>query len=161
VMGNPSAAGTGGLTIHSSALAKVQSGLSSPVQLGGLTITGGTSPTGALDMTDGNMVVHNGNIATTIAQMRSGLNPSGPLWTGQGIRSGNAATDAAGNGNATVFAVGAIKNIDKFGNAIYSTWPVPPSPDGGATGLVTTDVLVKYTYFGDADLNGVVDNTTD
>jgi hypothetical protein len=57
--------------------------------------------------------------------------------------------------------VGAIKNIDQNNNLIYSTWPAPPSPDTGATGLATTDVLVKYTYFGDANLDGVVDNTTD
>src|SRR5204863_6393364 len=57
--------------------------------------------------------------------------------------------------------VGAILNIDKNSNLIYSTWPASPSPDGGVSGLSTTDVLVKYTYFGDADLNGAVDNTTD
>src|SRR5204863_4462556 len=57
--------------------------------------------------------------------------------------------------------VGAILNIDKNSNSIYSTWPASPSPDTGAGGLSTTDVLVKYTYFGDADLNGVVDYTTD
>src|SRR5205814_3540103 len=80
---------------------------------------------------------------------------------GGGVTSSPAAADAAAHSNATVFAVGAIKNIDKNNNLIYSTWPAPPSPDTGATGLATTDVLVKYTYFGDADLNGVVDNTTD
>jgi hypothetical protein len=90
------------------------------------------------------------------------LNSSGALWTGNGITSSTAAANAANNSNSTVFAVGAIQNIDKNNNLIYSTWPAPPSPDGGGvTGLATTDILVKYTYFGDADLNGVVDNTTD
>jgi hypothetical protein len=124
--------------------------------LGALNITS----TGTLDIGDNNMVIHNGNIITTIAQLRSGLNSAGMLWTGAGIQSSMAAADAAAHGNSTVFAVAAIKNIDKNGNLIYSTWPASAGANA-ATGLATTDVLVKYTYFGDADLNGVVDNTTD
>jgi hypothetical protein len=122
-----------------------------------LVINGG----GKLDLNDNNLIVHNGNLVTIAAQLKSGLNASGTLWTGTGIQSSTAAADAAAHSNATVFAVGAIKNIDKNGNLIYSTWPAAPSPDSGASGLTATDVLVKYTYFGDADLNGVVDNTTD
>jgi hypothetical protein len=122
-----------------------------------LAINGG----GKLDLNDNNLIVHNGNLVTLAAQLKSGLNASGTLWTGPGIQSSTAAADAAAHSNATVFAVGAIRNIDKNGALIYSTWPASPSPDFGASGLTTTDVLVKYTYFGDADLNGVVDNTTD
>jgi hypothetical protein len=161
VVGNVNALGSGGLSINNTATTQLQAGLTSPVQLPSLTIAGGATPIARLDMTDNNLVVHNGSITTTLAQLRSGLNASGTLWTGAGINSSTAAADAAANSNSTVFAVGAIQNIDKNGNLIYSTWPAPPSPDGGATGLATTDVLVKYTYFGDADLNGVVDNTTD
>jgi hypothetical protein len=153
--------GTGGLTINNSAKVQLQAGLSAPVQLPSLTIAGGATPTATLDVTNNNVVVHNGDLATTLAQLRSGLNSSGALWAGAGVTSSTAAADAAAHSNATVFAAGAIQNIDKNGNLIYSTWPAPPSPDTGATGLATTDVLVKYTYFGDADLNGVVDNTTD
>jgi autotransporter-associated beta strand protein len=161
VVGHVHALGTGGLTINNAAMTKLQAGLPSPVQLPTLSIAGGSTPTAKLDVTDNNMVLHNGSISTTLAQLKSGLNASGTLWTGTGIQSSTAAADAAAHGNATVFAVGAIKNVDKFGAAIYSTWPGSPSPDGGVSGLTTTDVLVKYTYFGDADLNGVVDNTTD
>jgi fibronectin-binding autotransporter adhesin len=152
---------TVGPTVNNTAILKLQAGLTAPVQVAGLTIAGGTTPTATLDMTDNNMVVHNGDIGTTIAQLKSGLNASGTLWTGAGITSSTAAANAAANSNSTVFAVGAIKNIDQNNNLIYSTWPAPPSPDTGATGLATTDVLVKYTYFGDANLDGVVDNTTD
>jgi autotransporter-associated beta strand protein len=161
IIGQPKSLGTGGLTINGTALAKLQSGLGAPVQLPSFTIAGGATPTAKLDVMDNNLVVHNGNINTTLAQLRTGLNLSGTLWTGAGITSSIAAADAAANTNSTTFAVGAIKNIDRNNNLIYSTWPAPPSPDGGATGLTTTDVLVKYTYFGDADLNGVVDNTSD
>jgi fibronectin-binding autotransporter adhesin len=161
IVADPLALGTDGLSVNNTATAKLQAGLSAPLQLPSLTIAGGTSPTAKLDVTNNNMVVHNGDIATTIAQLKSGLNAAGTLWTGAGIQSSTAAADAAANSNSTVFAVGAIKNVDKNGNLIYSTWPAPPSPDTGATGLATTDVLVKYTYFGDANLDGVVDNTTD
>jgi autotransporter-associated beta strand protein len=161
VVGHANGLGTGALTINNTATAKLTAGVSAPVQLPGLTIAGGTSPTATLDVTNNNLVIHNGNVTTTLAQLRSGLNSSGALWTGAGITSSTAAANGAANSNATVFAVGAIKNIDKNNAFIYSTWPAPPSPDPGATGLTTTDVLVKYTYFGDADLNGVVDNTTD
>jgi fibronectin-binding autotransporter adhesin len=161
VVGHVNALGTAGLTINGTAIAKLQSGLTAPVQLPGLTIAGGATPTAKLDVTNNNLVLHNGNIAMTLAQLKTGLNSSGTLWTGAGIQSSTAAADAAVNSNATVFAVGAIKNIDQNSNLIYSTWPAAPSPDTGASGLTTTDVLVKYTYFGDADLNGVVDNTTD
>jgi hypothetical protein len=149
------------LSINNTATAKLQAGLSAPVQLPSLTIAGGVTPTATLDVTNNNMVIHSGSITATLAQLKSGLNASGTLWTGPGIQSSTAAADAAANTNSTVFAVGAIKNIDKNGNLIYSAWPAPPSPDTGATGLATTDVLVKYTYFGDANLDGVVDNTTD
>jgi autotransporter-associated beta strand protein len=161
IVAHVNALGTGALSINNTATAKFQAGLSAPVQLPSLTIAGGVTPTATLDVTNNNMVIHSGSITATLAQLKSGLNASGTLWTGTGIQSSTAAADAAANSNSTVFAVGAIKNIDKNGNLIYSTWPAPPSPDTGATGLATTDVLVKYTYFGDADLNGVVDNTTD
>ncbi len=42
------------------------------------------------------------------------------------------------------------------GGALYSTgrWaPIPAAPCRSAN----TDVLIKYTYYGDADLDGVVD----
>jgi autotransporter-associated beta strand protein len=161
VVAHVHALGTAGLTINDTAVTRLQAGLTAPVQLTSLTIAGGASPTATLDMTDNNMVVHNGNITTAIAQLRSGLNAAGTLWTGPGVTSTTAAADAAANTNSTIFAVGAIENIDKNNNLIYSTWPASPSPDAGASGLATTDVLIKYTYFGDADLNGVVDNTTD
>jgi autotransporter-associated beta strand protein len=161
IVGHVNALGTAGLTINNTATTQLQAGLSSPVQLPSLTIAGGATPTAKLDVTNNNMVLHNGSITTTLAQLKSGLNASGTLWAGAGITSSTAAADAAANSNSTVFAVGAIRNVDQNNNLIYSTWPAPPSPDTGATGLATTDVLVKYTYFGDADLNGVVDNTND
>jgi autotransporter-associated beta strand protein len=150
-----------GLAINNGATVQLQAGLSGPVQLPVLSIDGGSSfPSSTLDITNNALVVHNGSISTTVAQVGSGLNASGTLWTGPGISSSTAAADAAANGNSTVLAVGAILNVDKNGNRIFSTWPASAGANA-ATGLTTTDVLAKYTYFGDANLDGVVDNTSD
>jgi autotransporter-associated beta strand protein len=149
------------LNVNGTSTARLVAALAQPLVLNSLSIAGGALPTATLDVTNNNIVIHNGDIGTTLAQLKSGLNASGTLWTGAGIQSSTAAADAATNTNSTVFAVGAIKNIDKNNNLIYGTWPAPPSPDTGVSGLTTTDVLVKYTYFGDANLDGVVDNTSD
>jgi autotransporter-associated beta strand protein len=176
IVAHPSALGTGNLAVNAGAVAKLQAGLSTPVQLPALTIAGGAAPTATLDMTDNNLVLHNGDLATVSAQISSGLNNSGLLWGGSGITSSTAAADAAAHSNATVFAVGAIKNIDKNNNLICSTWPASPSPDGGASGLVdnTTDydlwsngftnpglAATNGWLYGDFDFSGIVDNTTD
>ncbi len=69
------------------------------------------------------------------------------LFGGNGIVSSVAKADANGQ---LRYAVGVIQNsID--GSPIYATF------DGVSVG--TGDILVKFTYFGDADLNGVVDDT--
>jgi autotransporter-associated beta strand protein len=161
VAASPTALGTGGLTINNSAKTVLQPGLTAPVQLPSLTIAGGASPTATLDMTNNNMIVHNGDISAIHDQLKSGLIFGGTLWSGPGITSSTAAADAAAHSNETAFAVGAIRNVDKNGAALYSTWPASPSPDAGVSGLTTSDVLMKYTYFGDANLDGVTDNTTD
>ena len=147
--------GTGGLTINSTAKTTLQSGLSAPVALPSLTLAGGTNPTATLDITNNNLIVHNGNLATLTAQVKKGLNISGTVWAGAGITSSTAAADTNG-----LTAVGIMSNNDGSGGAVYSTWPIGADAGGGVS-VVNTDVLVKYTYFGDADLNGVVDNSTD
>ena len=155
IVGHTHGLGTGGLTINSTAKTTLQSGLSGPVQLPSLTLAGGTNPTATLDITNNNMIVHNGNLATLTAQVKKGLNISGTLWTGAGITSSTAAADSNG-----LTAVGVISNDDGSGGTIYATWPVGADA-GGAVSVTNTDKLIKYTYFGDADLNGSVDNSTD
>ncbi len=150
IAGHAHALGNAGLIIQNTATAKLQSGLTAPVQLTGLTMQGGTSPSGTFDITDNNVIVHNGNLATLTAQAKSGLNFSGTAWTGPGITSSTAAADS----NA-VTAVGVILNDDGAGGTLYSTWPVG-ADSGGAVAVTHTDVLIKYTYYGDADLDGVV-----
>lgn len=147
--------GSGGLTINNTAKTTLQAGLTAPVQLPSLTLQGGAAPTATLDITDNNLIVHNGNLATLTAQIKSGFNLTGALWTGAGITSSTAATDSS---SAT--AVGIILNNNGGGGTIYSTWPVG-ADSGGAVAVTNTDVLMKYTYYGDANLSGVVDNTSD
>ncbi len=70
------------------------------------------------------------------------------LFSGNGITSSVAAADAVSG--QLRYAVGVVRNnID--GNTLYDTF------DGVSVGL--NDVLVKFTYFGDADLNGIVDDS--
>ena len=151
VVGSPTALGTGGLTISSSfgsSVAQLQAGLSRGVVLPNLSIDSSTDST--LDLTDNSLVVHSGDLATLTSQVQSGLNRSGALWTGAGITSSTAAVDSNG-----ITAVGIIPNDDGSGGALYGTWPVG-ADSGGAVSVTNTDVLIKYTYYGDADLDGVV-----
>jgi MYXO-CTERM domain-containing protein len=159
VAANVHALGTGGLTINGAATTRLQAGLTGPVQLPSLTLAGGTAPTSTLDITNNNVIVHNGNLATLTAQVTSGLyNGGNGLWSGAGINSSTANDDA--NNAAGDKAVGIISNDDGGGGTLYSTWPTG-ADSGGAVAVTNTDVLLKYTYFGDADLNGSVDASTD
>ena len=139
IAGHVNALGTGGLTINNTATAKLQAGLSGPVQLPSLTIAGGVSPTATLDITDNNLIVHNGNLATMTAQAANGLNINGTLWTGTGITSSTAAADAE-----PLHAVGIILNDDSqlggSGDPIYGSWPI--GADSG--GAVTSVALPTY-----------------
>ncbi len=100
----------------------------------------------ALDVGHGDLIVRNGSLADLNDMARAGQNGA-TLFSGNGITSVVAAIDAA---NQLRYAVGVIQNnID--GSTLYDTF------DGVSVGL--TDVLVKFTYFGDADLNGFIDDT--
>jgi autotransporter-associated beta strand protein len=97
--------------------------------------------------TDGN---RSGDAARIENQLKQGANfgDAGHFWTGNGI-----ITSLGGNGSTGYTAVGfAINDFALLGGAqtgaIYSTF------DGQDVGV--NDVLLKYTYFGDADLDGAV-----
>ena len=93
IVGHVHALGSGGLTINDSAKTTLQSGLSAPVQLPSLTIAGGASPTATLDITNNNLIVHNGNLATLTAQAKSAITVTHD-WTGAGLTSSTARDDA-------------------------------------------------------------------
>ncbi len=111
-----------------------------------LLVTAGLSidPAGKLDLTGNDLLVHNGIFSTISQRVTSGF--ASGLWTGPGIDSSSANADPR---HLTV--LGAIVNNTG------STATVRASFDGQTA--VYTDVLVKYTYYGDANLDGTVDGS--
>jgi hypothetical protein len=128
-------------------LASAQAGVS---VLTSLTIESASSSyTSSLDLTNNSMIVQgagSAGAATIAAEIASGRNnnAAGGLWTGTGITSSTAATAAAGD-----TALGMELNDNGHGAPLMTTFEGQTVADG--------DVLVKYTYAGDADLSGRVD----
>jgi fibronectin-binding autotransporter adhesin len=135
VAGHPQALGTGQLSVANAATAQIQPGLSTALTVSSVSTTG----TGKLDITNNAAVIKNSTLATVTAQIVAGYN-NGDFF-GSGITSSTAANDPN-----FLTAVGYAANID----AAYVTFE-------GVGGLDDGDVLVKYTYYGDADLTGSVD----
>jgi hypothetical protein len=102
--------------------------------LAALSITAG----GKLDLANNDLVIHNGDLSSVTALIKTGFN--GGKWNGSGIASSTAASDAM---HLTTLGV-----IQQSGNGSF---------DGQS--VIAGDVLVKYTYYGDADLSGKVDGT--
>ena len=97
---------------------------------------------GKLDLTNNNLIVHNGNPTDIFNQLALG---SAGNWQGtKGVTSSSAA--AAGN-----TALGMELNNDGNGNTLVDTFE-------GQT-VSNTDVLVKYTFAGDANLDGTVNGS--
>jgi Pentapeptide repeats (8 copies) len=107
---------------------------------------GSRSYFGQLDVGSNDLVVRNGSISALSDMARAGQNGA-TLFAGNGITSSVAAADADGK---LRYAVGVIPN-SFGGSAIYTSF------DGVA--VAATDVLAKFTYFGDADLSGSIDDT--
>jgi len=100
---------------------------------------------GTLDVGDNDVICQNGNLTSIRLSLLGGY--SGGTWTGvNGINSSNAAADTA-----HLHAVGAIQNKSPTNQPLY------PTLDGQNS--VTTDVLVRYTYYGDTNLDGKVDGS--
>jgi hypothetical protein len=102
-----------------------------------LNITGG----GKLDIKDNDAIVQNTPLASVRGQIVSGYN--GGTWTGSGIVT--TGTSPAGKSTGIGFAQGDDPAIAGLANSL-----------GGQT-FTATDSLVKFTYLGDADLDGDVD----
>jgi hypothetical protein len=117
--------------------------------LGQLTIAGSLGNwSGQRDLGNNDLDLQSGSLATVTDQVRQGYNASGGYWNGTGITSSAAATDPT-----FLTALGVIQN-NQGGTAIYSaTHPfdgITPGP---------SDILIKYTYYGDANLDGKVDGS--
>jgi len=142
IAGHAQALAGGSLNIADAAKTQIATGLANAVTVSTLN----TNLTGKMDLNDGKMVVRTtptdgaGGVRSMIL---SGFN--GGLWDGTGINSNVAATDATNTGR---MAVG-YANAAAFGFAPTDSWY-------GVDNLTSADTLVRYTYYGDADLNGEV-----
>ena len=100
--------------------------------------------TGQLDLGSNDLDVQSTPIGNVNSLVQSGLNYAGGAnWTGYGITSSAAASDPT-----HTKALGAIVSGTLFGTTTF---------DG--INPAAADVLVKYTYFGDANLDGRVDGS--
>ncbi len=104
-------------------------------------VTSAFTNAGLLDLSANDLIVHGGNLTTLSGQIASGYN--GGHWNGStGITSSAAASD-------TALAIESDSN--GMGGTFFTTF------DGVAVGA--SDVLVKYTYLGDANLDGIVNGS--
>jgi fibronectin-binding autotransporter adhesin len=109
----------------------------------------GGAPAGKLDLGSNDLVVTGSTLAQVTTMLASGFNSGN--WNGQGI-----ASSAAASNSSHVMSLGVILNDNGSGTPLY-----------GPGGLISTtfdgsspadgDVLVRYTFYGDTDLSGVVD----
>jgi hypothetical protein len=111
------------------------------LQLTALTINGNSK----LDLNDNDMIVDYTG-ASPLASIQSLINSAraGGAWTGSGITSGSARNNPAHN-----TTLGAMEATDY--KSVYG-----PSALFDGQSIDNTAVLVKYTYYGDADFNGKV-----
>ncbi len=120
----------------------------------GLTFAGTTNAwQGKLDLSNNDMIVKGGDIAAVTNQLKMGFNAASGYWNGS---AGIVSTKTAADPNHLT-TLGAIVNNDGSGHAIYGSTTAYGLFYGQNPG--SNDVLVKYTYYGDADLNGHIDGT--
>ena len=110
---------------------------------------------GKLDLGSNDMVIHNGNLGTVTTagsityEIAQGRNAgAGGAWTGSGITS----SSAAATPTTTALAVELNSDGSSANGGLGN--PLVPTFDGQP--VTETDVLVKYTYVGDADLSGTI-----
>ena len=125
------------VNIKDSTRVNLTSGGSKLLQASTLSIDSGAT----LDLNDGDMIVHNGDIADIASLVRSARH--GGKWDREGLTS----STAQGAGNTTLGAT-----LNDKGEESHT--PILTSFDGQAVG--NTDVLIKYTWAGDANLDGMV-----
>ncbi len=133
----------GVLSIFNGAKATIASGAAPHklVRTNQLSIEGGITPLGRLDLTNNSVIVDYVS-ASPFATIRSQVISArtGGTWTGFGITSSLA--------NASTYSVACAEAYNIFGTF--------PAVWGGET-IDPTTVLLKYTYYGDANLDGQVD----
>ncbi|WP_428940356.1 beta strand repeat-containing protein [Fontivita pretiosa] len=139
------------LQLFNGSQARVNAGADKVIDTSLLSIQGN----GRLDLNDNDMIVRGETLATITSYLTSGLTNGGAFdWLGAGIGSTRANAQNTGAGSF-LYGLGVILNdLAQVGGA----GPIYPA-FSGIGGLVGTEVLVKFTYFGDADLSGAIDAT--
>jgi hypothetical protein len=124
------------------------SGGASLLQISSLSL----ATTATLDITNNAVIVQGGDLAALTASVATGYNAGGTLWAGTGITSSAAAADSK-----HLTAVGVLVNNDGKGNPIYGINTAMGLFEGTSPNV--GDVLIKYTYYGDTNLDGRVDGS--
>ena len=135
-----------GLTVGSGASVTVNPGNDKTLALGSL----GIDALGKLDLRDNSLIVHatsltkNATLAAVSAELARGFNAG--HWNGFGLGSFFAAND-----DSHRTALGVLLNDRGDGQPLYNVF--------GGLAATANDILVAYTYYGDANLDGLVDGT--
>jgi hypothetical protein len=121
--------------------------------VGSLAIAGSaTAWLGRLDVTDNDLIVVDGDLSQITNQIAGGYDlAAGATWAGQGIISSSAAADTS-----HLMALGVEPN-NANGRTLFGSGTPLGLFDGQSPG--PDAVLVKYTYAGDANLDGKVDGS--
>jgi T5SS/PEP-CTERM-associated repeat protein/autotransporter-associated beta strand protein len=128
--------------VNSSSIVRV-SGSGNVLSVGSLLLIGG----GTLDITSDALDIGTANLASTTAQAAQAYNNG---WNGSGLMSSTAAADTR-----HLTAIGVIQN-NQGGAPLYkASHPF----EGTVPGI--GDILARYTYYGDANLDGKVDGSDD
>ena len=124
------------LTVASGAAAVFAPSGSRYLQTGSLSIAG----TGKLDLNDNDLIVNNGSFTTIRALMLSGFSA-----TPNASKAGIISTAGQNSSGKTILAL--------FDNSLMNLtdWPI-----GSGNSIPATAIVGKYTYFGDATLDGQV-----
>ena len=102
------------------------------------------SNSGLIDVVNNDLVIKGGGptgYATAYSQIKTGFN--GGTWNGSSTTAGVITSSTAAADTSDLTAVGIATNLTSF---------------EGLT-VATSDVLIKYTYYGDANLDGAVDGS--
>jgi autotransporter-associated beta strand protein len=147
--------GIGALTIGAGAKATLSSaggtaGVRAVLVAPSVSIAGtSTAPTGTFNLAGNDLDLSSGTLAQVTQLVADGYNLTGGAnWAGPGITSSTAASNST-----HLTALGVVQN-NQSGTALFSS---SHRFDGDSPGV--GDVLVKYTYFGDANLDGRVDGS--
>jgi hypothetical protein len=111
----------------------------------------GSSPTGVLDLTDGALIIDydSSSPSSTIRQWLDSGHDNDGTWDGLGINSSRGSQDRID------YLASEIDYITGLGHSEASD--IPGLTSFGGVTVDSTMVLVRYTYYGDADLSGAVD----